>query len=369
MTNNENLIYDIALTLVPGFGPVTIKKTLASFKSAKNFFEQKEKDIFSSQFILKNNPIKNFKSQLFSLAEQELNYCFKNNIQIISYNDENYPRLLKEIYDAPYILYVKGELNLNKDNSKPLSIVGTRKATQYGKTACNNVIAGLKQIDGINIISGLAIGIDTCAHKSSLENNIPTIAVLGHGFRYLYPAKNKKLAKEIIEKGGAIITEYTKDTSPDSFNFVKRNRIISGLSEGTVIVESDIKGGALITANLAFSYNREVMAIPGRISDNKSRGCNLLIKQNKATLINDAQDIIELLNWDLVKTNVQKKANINLTKEEKSILDVLKTNGKTNINTLSKKTGIELSILSFHLINLEMKSIVKSLPGNFYEIF
>ncbi len=367
MTDKENLIYDIALTMVPGFGPVTIKKTLTVFGNARNFFSQKEKELFSSPFVIKNNPVRGFKDQLLSLAEQEINFCEKNGIEILTVNDKNYPRLLRETYDPPYIIYVKGNTNLN-DHAKPLAVVGTRKATQYGKSACSNTISGLKNIKGISIISGLALGIDTCAHKSALDSEIPTIAVLGHGFAHFYPARNKNLAREIIENGGTLITEYTKDTTPDGFNFVKRNRIIAGMTLGTLVVESGIKGGSLITANLALSYNREVMAFPGRIGDNRSEGCNMLIKRNKAALVENAGDIVRLMNWDLMQPTPPTHKEVSLSKEERLILETIEAQGKININTLAKITGMDISNLSLHLINLEMKNIVKSLPGNFYDI-
>ncbi len=367
MTHQEDLLYDIALTMVPGFGPVTIKKTLAVFGTARNFFSQKEKEIFSAPFVIKNHPVKGFKDQLLTLAEQEINFCKKNGIEILTVNDKNYPQLLRETYDPPYVLYVKGNPHLN-NFSKPLAIVGTRKATQYGKSSCNHTIAGLKNLTGISIISGLALGIDTCAHKSALENEIPTIAVLGHGFAHFYPARNKNLAREIIEKGGALISEYPKDTTPDGFNFVRRNRIIAGMALGTLVVESGIKGGSLITANLAVSYNREVMAFPGRIGDNHSEGCNMLIKHNKAALVENAEDILRLMNWDLMQPTTVKSQPVNLSKEEKLIVETIEAQGKTNINTLAKITGIDLSNLSLHLLNLEMKNIIKSLPGNFYDI-
>ncbi len=368
MTDNTEIIYDIALTFVPGFGPVTIKKTLQNYGSAKNFFEQKEKELLMAPFVLKDQAISGLKDQLLQLAEDEIKFCKKNGIEILTIHDENFPTLLKETYDPPYVLYVKGNVDFNS-RSKKLSVVGTRKATNYGKSVCQDIIKNLAEAhNDLEIISGLALGIDTCAHKSALANYVTTIAVLGHGFSYLYPAQNKKLAREIIENNGALISEYPKDTKPDGFNFVKRNRIIAGMTQGTLIVESGKKGGSLITANIASSYNREVMAVPGRTIDSHSAGCNNLIKTNKASLVENAADIERTLNWDLLKPQKVEKTLPPLSQEEKKIVEILETEGKTNINTLSKLSRIDLSNLSLHLINLEIKGIVKSLPGNFYEL-
>lgn len=367
MTENKDIIYDIALTFVPGFGPITIKKTLQNYGSARNFFEQKEYELKRAPFVLKNQAVSGFKDQLLQLAEDEIKFCHKNEIEILTIDDDNFPNILKETYDPPHILYVKGNTNFNSRDKK-LSVVGTRKATNYGKTVCQNILKELSEsYYNLEIISGLALGIDTCAHNSALDNKATTIAVLGHGFSYLYPAQNKKLAREIIENKGALVTEYPKDTKPDGFNFVKRNRIIAGMAQGTLIIESGIKGGSLITANIAASYNREVMAIPGRTIDLHSAGCNNLIKTNKASLIETAQDVEKTLNWDLLKPQKINKNLPSLSEEEKKILEILQTEGKTNINTLSKLSRIDLSNLSLHLINLEMKGVVKSLPGNFYE--
>jgi DNA processing protein len=368
MINDQDIIYDIALTFVPGFGPVTIKKTLQNYGSAKNFFEQKEKELIRAPFIIKDKVISGIKDQLLKIAEDEIKFCKKNGIEILTVNDEKFPSLLKEIYDPPHVLYVKGNTNLN-NNSKKLAVVGTRKATNYGKSICKEIINELSSShNDLEIISGLALGIDTCAHKSALENQASTVAVLGHGFLYLYPAQNKKLARDIVENNSTLITEYPKNTKPDGFNFVKRNRIIAGIAEGTLIVESGIKGGALITANIASSYNREVMAIPGRTIDIHSAGCNNLIKNNKAVLIENAEDIEKVLNWDLLKPKKIDKKTVSLSESEKKIVEILQTEGKTNINTLSKLSRIDLSNLSLHLINLEMKGVVKSLPGNFYDL-
>ena len=369
MNNSHELIYDVAITFLPRFGPVTIRKTIAKFGSAKRFFELKGKET-SGIFDLKPKEILNdFNDQIFKLAEEEIKFCKKNKIEIITINDENYPALLKETYDAPYLIYVKGNANFN-NYTKLLSVVGTRKATNYGKSKCDEIISEIaagNNNDSV-IVSGLALGIDSCAHKSALKNGIGTFAVLGHGFNYLYPAQNKKLAREIIEKGGALITEYPKDTKPDGFNFVKRNRIIAGMSQGTLIVESGEKGGSLITANLASSYNREVMALPGRTIDLMSEGCNKLIKNNTAALIENAADIERILNWDLLTPSKPKQKQLSLSGDEKKIMEIIQNEEKIHINSLSKLTGIDLSNLSLHLINLEMKGAIKSLPGSFYQI-
>ncbi len=368
--NTNKLQYYIALTLLPGFGPVKIKKTLNEYQNPINYFEKTTSLLPTPSLFKVNETIKHFKQKVLDLAKAEIEFCEKNNIKIITIHDKNYPTLLKEAYDPPIVLYAKGNTDIN-NYSKSISVVGTRKATQYGKSACNSILDELASKHNFLIISGLALGIDTCAHKAAIDNNLPTIAVLGHGFSFLYPGNNKKLASKIIEKGGMLLSEYTHQTKPEGFNFVKRNRIIAGISQGTLVAESKIRGGALITASMALSYDREVMAIPGRLWDETSKGCNMLIKQNKASLVENADDVEKCLNWDLFTTQSLKKPTIGvkLTKEEKAIVEFLqKEKGKAEINVLSKLTGIDLSSLALHLINLEIKGVIKSLPGNFYQL-
>lgn len=287
-------------------------------------------------------------------------YCSKNNIQLISYNDNEYPSLLKQINDPPVLLYVKGKKEILK-SSTSISIVGTRNASQYGMSTARALAKELAEC-GVVVVSGLAEGIDSSAHKGALVGGY-TIAVIGSGMKYQFPATNKELYEEIFEKG-VVITEFAPDIHPDKNTFPIRNRIIAGLSKGVVVVESKLSGGSMITAGLALEYNREVFAVPGRITDINSEGTNKLIKQG-AKLVNSASDIAEELNWLIPKKNVVKNIQYKLSEEEQAVYDVL-TFEPVYIDDLSEKTNLEIKKILTIVVFLEMQGLVRQIPGKYY---
>jgi DNA processing protein len=300
---HNDLLYQIALTIVPNIGDIHAKALINHFGNAHDIFRAKKKDLEVIEGVgsIRAKCIKDFTS--FHLAEDEIVFIEKYKISPLFITDNNYPQRLLNCYDSPSLLYYKGEADLN--TSKIVAIIGTRNNNDYGKTVCEKIIEGLIG-QHVMIISGLAFGIDTIAHKTALKNGLDTVAVLAHGLDRIYPSQNKGLAKEIIKQGG-LLTDFRSNTNPDKQNFPKRNRIVAGMSDAVIVVETGIKGGSLITAELANGYNRDVFAIPGRTGDTKSEGCNYLIKNNKASLITNADDILENMGWKVYKKPVIKK--------------------------------------------------------------
>jgi DNA processing protein len=369
--DTNKLKYKIALSLIPKVGHVTAKKLVAYVGDFEGIFKESEKNLLKIPDIgqtLANNIVH---ANVLPLAEKEIEFIEKNNIRVVFYLDEEYPERLKHCIDAPILLYTKGELSLNQ--RKVLSIVGTRKATDEGISFCTSLVSALAD-HGHNpiIVSGLAYGIDAAAHKAALDNNLATVAVLGHGMDIIYPASHKSLAKKIIDHG-MLITDFPSKSKRDKNNFVKRNRIIAGLSDATIVVESGEKGGALITADIANSYNRDVFAVPGRVTDTYSKGCNQLIKTNKAALLEKVEDIEYLLGWEpenkLNQKDIQRNLFVELNDEEKIIVDILKSNTKElPIDTICLKAQMPTSKVSPILLELEFKGILKTLPGKTYKL-
>ena len=279
MTND--LLYQIALTLVPNIGDVHAKILATHFGDASSIFNAKKKELESIEGIgtVRASAIKSFNN--FASCEKEMEFIEQYKITPLFITDKDYPKRLLNCYDSPALLFYKGNTDLNI--SKIISVVGTRNNNDYGKAACEKLIDDLSN-ENILIVSGLAFGIDTIAHKTAVKNNLPTIGVLAHGLDRIYPPQNKTLAKQMVENGG-LLTEFLSNTIPDKQNFPKRNRIVAGMCDAVIVIESSKKGGSLITAELGNSYNKDVFAIPGRIYDSKSEGCNYLIKNNKASLI------------------------------------------------------------------------------------
>jgi DNA processing protein len=367
MEINNSLIYKIALSLIPGVGSINAKKLIAYTGSPEELFKAKKSTLLKipgiGKFIV-DNVVKN--SNALHRAEKELNYIASNNIKVSFFTDNNYPHRLKNCDDAPVVFFYKGEI---KFDTNFISIVGTRKATNYGIERCNKLVGELKNL-GHNpvIVSGLAYGIDACAHKAAIKNDLNTIAVLGHGFETIYPSLHKRLSEEIIKKG-ALITEFVSHASFDKNNFVKRNRIVAGLSDATIVVESKKRGGALITADIANSYNRDVFAFPGRANDDYSEGCNWLIKTNRAALIEGAEDLEYQMGWlreEKVKSTIQKSIFLNLNEEEKQIVEIIKESEKIEIDQISLKSNLPVSKISSLLLNLEFEGVVRCLPGKVY---
>lgn len=362
----DERVYKIGISLIQGIGIIKTKTLVAYLGGAKAFFEADEKDI-AAQAKISLKKVRSFKrSEALKRAEQEVAFMDNNNVQLHYYLDANYPPALKFCDDGPIVLYSKGNINFNKEN---VAIVGTRKATAYGKKLTADLVKDLSKLD-IQIISGLAHGIDKEAHQAAIENNLPTIAVLGHGLELIYPAAHKNLANQMMENGG-VVTEFISYYPGDPSNFPKRNRIVAGLSQATVVIESAQTGGSLITANLAHDYNREVFAFPGDINRPYSSGCNNLIQRNIAHLITSADDMFAIMDWEIddrVEV-VQSDLFEAMTQDEEKICKALKTaQDSLHIDDLSHAVEMSTSELSLHLFNLEMKGTINALAGKKYRL-
>ncbi|WAC40618.1 DNA-processing protein DprA [Pedobacter sp. SL55] len=359
--------HQIALTLINGVGALISKKLLQHFGSAEAVFSATHKQLLNIDGIGKKTAEAIVNTNALELAAQELAFIEKHQIQVLFYNDESYPKRLKSCYDAPLLLYYKGNVDLNK--TRIVSIVGTRNATAYGKMLCKQLIEILKPYD-VLISSGLAHGVDAAAHKESVLANVPTVGVLGHGLDRIYPAAHRELAAKMLKNGG-LLTEFLPGTNPDRENFPKRNRIIAGMADVTIVVEASIKGGALITAEIANSYNRDVYAFPGRVNDEFSEGCNFLIKTNRAGLINHPQDLIYYLGWDeetsTKKAPVQVQLPLDLNKDERTVCEAL-LGSALAVDDLFVTTNIPQSKLAIILLTLEMRGTIIVLPGKLYKL-
>lgn len=367
--NDPLLKYKIGIDLIPGIGSVLAKKLVEFTGGPEEVFKSGEsllKKIPGIGKILAGNITK---KKILEKAEKEIEFISKYQIRTAYFLDDDYPERLKHCPDAPFILYIKGNADLN--HPRMLSIVGTRNATGYGLEFCRHLISELylKGYDPV-IISGLAYGIDICAHKAALENNLPTIAALAHGLSTIYPPAHRDVARKITGHG-ALVTDFVSSSLPERGNFIKRNRIIAGLSDATLVIESSTKGGALITADLANSYNRDVFALPGRIGDKRSQGCNNLIKTNKAALIEDVKDLEYILGWTPKKVFSEKAGfpgTDHFNEEEKAILVLLAGNNELSADNISSETGLGASKTSCLLLNLEFSGYVTSLPGKIYRL-
>ena len=359
-------IYQIALGLLNGIGPKRAKSLISYIGSVEGVFEEKTAVMakipgIGSQTIKSLN-----RKACLERAELEYDFIQKNGIQTHFYQDDSYPKKLKQCDDGPIVIFGKGQLNFNA--KKNIAIVGTRKATAYGKKMARDLIHGLQEYN-IQIVSGLAYGIDIEAHKASLEFNIPTVGVLAHGLDDLYPSVHKTVANKMQTNNGGIISEFLSGTKPDKENFPKRNRIVAGMCDATIVIESSQKGGSLITAGLANDYNRDVFAFPGNADKLTSVGCNYLIQKNRAHLITSAQDLIDILGWqdELETPTIQTDLFTSFTKEEESILTILREKGISQIDDLCHFCKLPVSQISVNLFNLEMKGAIRSLAGKRYE--
>jgi DNA processing protein len=335
--------------------------------SAEEVFKSKESSLIHIPGIgaVTARAIRNHKA--FERAEKEIQFIEKYKIKTFFITDKLYPGRLKNCVDAPLLMYYKGEADLN--SSKVISVVGTRNATEYGKEICRQLIADLVVHKPL-IISGLAYGIDSAAHKECIRHGVPTVGVLGHGLDRIYPSVHRSLAQKMLESGG-LLTEFPSTTNPDRENFPKRNRIIAGLADATIVVEASIKGGALITAELANSYNRDVFAFPGRINEEFSAGCNFLIKTNRANLISRVADLEYLLGWSEGKVKQSKpqiSLMLNLTPDEQKIADILTEKGSIAVDELAIQSNMAQSKLAVTILGMEMQGLVVSLPGKQYKL-
>jgi DNA processing protein len=366
--NDPLLKYKIGIDLIPGIGSILAKKIVEFTGSPEEVFRSNERVLQKIPGIGKTLAGNIARQQILDKAEREIEFISKYKIRAVYYLDDEYPERLKHCADSPVILYIKGNADLN--HPRMLSIVGTRNATRYGLDFCRNLVSDLRA-NGHDplIVSGLAYGIDIRAHKSALDNNLQTIAVLAHGLATIYPPAHREIAGKIV-KQGALVTDFISSAPPERGNFIKRNRLIAALSDATVVAESSEKGGALITADLANSYNRDVFALPGRITDKRSRGCNKLIRTNKASLIESVKDIEYILGWAATGNsgNVNLPGVDGLTDEEKLIIGLLAGDKEMSADTISIETGLGPGKTSFFLLNLEFSGLVTSLPGKVYRL-
>lgn len=363
----DESFYQLALNNVPGVGAKIGRALLERFGSAAAVFRAPLKELKTIDGITEVKA-KGFRDEaIMKLAEEELKFTEKNDIKIL-YPGNNYPKRLSNCSDAPLVLYYKGNADL--DVAKIVAVVGTRKNTDYGQKLCEELVEGLQNLGEIIIVSGLALGIDAFAHKKSVQLGMPTVGVLGHGLDRIYPHTHKALAEQMVDQGG-LLTEFPHGTLPDRNNFPMRNRIVAGLSDVTVVVESHMSGGALITAHMASGYNREVAAFPGRVNDTRSAGCNELIRTNLAAMITKAEDLVELMNWDTEKRpkSVQKQLFINLSADEQKIVDLLMTRDNIHADELFHHTGLANSQLAATLLQLEMQGVIKALPGKYFRMY
>lgn len=363
-----SLKHKIALSLIPSIGDISARKLVSYIGSVEGVFSEPYRALIKIPGIGSGMARAINKRDYLDTAEKEVEYITRKNIKTFFYLDDDYPFRLKQCEDSPVIFYFTGECNLNE--SKVLSIVGTRSATQQGKEICEKIIAGLAPgHPELIIVSGLAYGIDITAHKAALLNNLTTVGVLAHGLKTMYPSIHCSTTRKMVKKGG-LVTDFLSDVLPERNNFLKRNRIIAGLADATLVIESGIKGGALITADIANSYNRDVFAVPGRPGDQWSEGCNNLIKKNIAALVDNYKDIENYLDWRPAgnKEPVQRMLFNDLNGTEKIIYEKLKQEKELTIDVMCQLIDIPVHKLSSLLLQMEFSGIIKCFPGNVYRL-
>lgn len=362
----EDLIYTLALQRAKGIGDINAKKLISHCGSAKDVLKEKKSIILKINGIGSHTIRHLFDSKNLKEAETELKYLSSKNIEINYFLNEDYPEKLKHCIDAPILIFRKGRINLEKQ--RIISIVGTRQITSYGRSFSEKFIKELKEYNPV-IVSGFAYGTDITAHKFAIKNGLQTIGVIAHGFEQMYPKAHTKHIND-VEQNGGFITDFWHNDTLIRENFLKRNRIIAGLSEATIIIESAEKGGSLVTADIANSYSRDVFAVPGRTTDIFSKGCNKLIKDNKAAILTSAKDLVEMLNWELEEkspTPIQKQLFVELNETEQVVYDFLFEKGKEQLDLIAINCKIPVHQMATILFNLEMKGAVKPLPGKLFE--
>ena len=364
-SSRSDLLHQVALTMIPDIGPITARKLIEKYGSARQVFKQSRDSLQQiqgigprlSQAILSSRPL--------DRARKELDFIKKHQMDVLFIKDPDYPDRLRQCVDAPLILYVRGRQGLSSKRS--LSVVGTRRATSYGKDLCRAMIKDLSQLTPPpTIVSGLAYGIDVIAHRAALEFGLPTVAVLGHGMTTIYPSSHRETARRITQQG-ALVTDFHSGMGPERNNFLRRNRIIAGLSQGTLVIESAQSGGSLITAHMAHSYDRPVLAVPGRATDHRSAGCNKLIIKHVAAITESAAHIIQHLNWDLPESGEHPTpSKLMLNPREKEILLQLEKTPGITPDMISKHAGIPVHEIMVLLLEMELKEWISAEPGMRY---
>lgn len=366
---HSELLYQLALTEIPQIGCVQAKILIEHFHDAEAIFKAKHSSLRNIEGIgeIRARSIKSFTG--FSKAEEEIKFIQQYKIKPLFLTDKDYPKRLLNCYDSPTLLFYKGNADLN--TSKIIAIIGTRTHTEYAKHITDKLVKGLAS-QNILIVSGMAFGVDAIAHKAALRNDLPTAGVLAHGLDQIYPPEHSNLAKDMIKHGGGLLTEHRSKTKPDKHHFPVRNRIVAGMSDAVIVIETGVKGGSMITAELANGYNKDVFAIPGKVTDNKSAGCNYLIKNNKALLLTDAEELIEVMGWEEKsrKSGVrsQREIFIELTKDEKAVIDILKEKEMVHIDEINLRSGLSSSTIAAVILNLELRGVISSMPGKMYQL-
>ena len=363
---DHELIALLRLQNIPNIGDINAKKLIERCGSAAQVFKERKEALLKIEGIGYNTLASLYDGNALREAEHELEAIKNGNIAYSFFKDADYPKFLKHCIDAPILLFKRGNIDLNR--KRIISIVGTRKITSYGQRVIEELIDEIAPLDPV-IVSGFAYGVDINAQKMAMEYGLQTIGCLGHGMCQTYPRAHQKYVP-LVERNGGFFTEFWSTTQPDRENFLRRNRIIAGISEATVVIESAEKGGSLVTADIAHSYNRDVFAVPGRSSDKYSVGCNNLIKQQKAHMLTAAADLVYILGWQLEKENllsVQKQLFVDLDDTEKRIYSYLQSNGKQLLDTVALECGFPIFTTSSTLLNMEMKGVVRPLPGKLFE--
>lgn len=366
--NNEDLLYSLALTMLPDIGPITARKLIAWLGSPEAVFKEKPATLQLIPGIGRHLAGQVQSDSIMRKTEGEIRCMEKEGISALYFMDAAYPWKLKNCEDGPVLLFYRGKKDFNR--TKYLSVVGTREASSYGRESCRSIIAYLSaRFPDLVIVSGLAYGIDITAHRAALDYGLDTIAVLAHGLNTVYPYAHREAAMKIRQQG-ALVSDFHSTIKPERNNFLRRNRIIAGLSDATFVVESGKKGGSLITAEMASSYSREVLALPGRTEDKYSAGCNNLIKRNVAALVESGEDIEYLLNWEIVEPvkEVQVQLNFALSTDERHILEIIRDHQPAGSEIISIKTGITLHSVISMLLQMELRSWITVQPGNTYKL-
>lgn len=362
---NNELLYQIALTLLPGVGDIVGKKFVSYCGSAEAIFKETRKSLEKITGMRETTIDAICSKAVLKRAEEEIRFLEDNGVKPLFYLEADYPRRLLQCDDSPLMLYYQGNAGLNAD--KVVAIVGTRNITDYGRENCQKLIEDLVN-DDVLIVSGLAYGVDTCAHRASLKNGVPTVGVMGSGLQMIYPAVNKSLAEEMRGHGG-VLTEHISGTQPDRENFPRRNRIIAGMADAVVVIESALKGGSLITADLANSYNRDVFAYPGRVMDIYSQGCNYLVRTNRAHLMESAVNLRYVMRWDETKKSQERQTSVfrEFTDEEKLIMDSFGSDSVIGLDDIIVKTGLSTTKIASLLLGLEFDGVLLAMPGKRYQ--
>jgi DNA processing protein len=363
----KDLLYLISLTQVPQVGCIHARTLLRHYGSAELVFKSPVQSLEQIEGIgkIRAASIKSFRD--FAVAEKEIVFLQRYGVRALSVFDTDYPQRMLTAYDAPVLVYYKGNADLN--TSRIISVVGTRRNSDYGKQVTEKIIQDLMSYD-VTIVSGLAFGIDAIAHKQALKQGLPTIAVLAHGLSSLYPPEHGQLSRQILKQGG-LLTEFISHVKADKHHFPVRNRIVAALSDCTIVTETAVKGGSMITADLANGYHREVFALPGRTSDFKSAGCNWLIRNNQANMLDSAMDIVKMMGWEEKESKsekIQRDLFITFNEVEQRIMDLLKEREQIHIDVINATTGFPNSRNAGALLELEMKDLIYCMPGRIYRL-